>query len=486
VQRAGRQLALRAARLGGGAATIWARTWTGADRREPIGGRLAGRSGAPGVTPQRVAPQIGRIARARSRWHATCNVPQRFVGLCTKARPIGVRNRLKHFVVASDKEGVGAGSTRIRSRFKEETAVVVVSYSGKEINAKLVYYGTGLSGKTTNLEAIYEAVPETSRGKMVSMKTQSDRTLFFDLLPLDLGEVMGFKTRFLLYTVPGQVFYNATRKLVLKGADAIVFVADSERGKMDENKESLSNLRANLAEYKVNLDDLPWVLQYNKRDLPDVYQPEELNRELNPGNVPWVEAVATKGTGVLETFRLVSQMLLERVTKDLKRSPGTSSSREVPRPSPAAGSAPSVSVANPTPASSTPTPSSTFTAPTAAPAPAAPAPSPFTTTRGEFGTQHPAAERAERTAAPPPPARSIQKETPSSTTDNGFFQRSDRREIEIPGDNRLVRSAPAESAPVQRAQAGEPLVVPIRLDGSVREIVLRIVIEQPEQADKGR
>ena len=109
--------------------------------------------------------------------------------------------------------------------------MVVVSYSGKEINAKLVYYGAGLSGKTTNLEAIYEAVPDTSRGKMVSMKTQSDRTLFFDLLPLDLGEIMGFKTRFLLYTVPGQVFYNATRKLVLKGADAIVFVADSEVGK---------------------------------------------------------------------------------------------------------------------------------------------------------------------------------------------------------------------------------------------------------------
>ena len=117
--------------------------------------------------------------------------------------------------------------------------MVVVSYSGKEINAKLVYYGAGLCGKTTNLEAIYEAVPDTSRGKMVSMKTQSDRTLFFDLLPLDLGEIMGFKTRFLLYTVPGQVFYNATRKLVLKGADAIVFVADSEVGKMEENKESL-------------------------------------------------------------------------------------------------------------------------------------------------------------------------------------------------------------------------------------------------------
>jgi signal recognition particle receptor subunit beta len=351
--------------------------------------------------------------------------------------------------------------------------VVVVSYSGKEINAKLVYYGTGLSGKTTNLEAIYEAVPETSRGKMVSMKTQSDRTLFFDLLPLDLGEVMGFKTRFLLYTVPGQVFYNATRKLVLKGADAIVFVADSERGKMDENKESLSNLRANLAEYKVNLDDLPWVLQYNKRDLPDVYTPEEMNRELNPQNVPWVEAVATKGTGVLETFRMVSQMLLERVTKDLKRSPGATSGREVPRPSPAAPA--------PAPQAQAPAPQ--------APAPAAPAPSPFSSARSEFGSspQHPAAERAERTAAAPPPARSMQKEGPAERPDNGFFQREPAREIAIPGDNRLVRpSSPEPAAAARTAQSGEPLVIPVRLDGSVKEIVLRIVIEQPSNADQRR
>ena len=203
--------------------------------------------------------------------------------------------------------------------------MVVVSYSGKEINAKLVYYGAGLSGKTTNLEAIYEAVPDTSRGKMVSMKTQSDRTLFFDLLPLDLGEIMGFKTRFLLYTVPGQVFYNATRKLVLKGADAIVFVADSEVGKMEENKESLGNLKANLAEYKVNLDELPWVIQYNKRDLPNVYTCEELNAELNPGGaVPHFEAVATQGKGVFETFRGISHLLMEKVTKDLRRGPSTS------------------------------------------------------------------------------------------------------------------------------------------------------------------
>src|SRR5262245_48860551 len=166
---------------------------------------------------------------------------------------------------------------------------------------------------------------------MVSMKTQSDRTLFFDLLPLDLGEIMGFKTRFLLYTVPGQVFYNATRKLVLKGADAIVFVADSEVGKMEENKESLANLRTNLAEYGLKLEDMPWALQYNKRDLPNLYTIEELNAELNPdGSVPWFEAVATKGKGVFETFRGVSHLLMEKVTRDLRRTPftGGSAARE--------------------------------------------------------------------------------------------------------------------------------------------------------------
>ncbi len=205
--------------------------------------------------------------------------------------------------------------------------MVVVSYSGKEINAKLVYYGAGLSGKTTNLEAIYEAVPDTSRGKMVSMKTQSDRTLFFDLLPLDLGEIMGFKTRFLLYTVPGQVFYNATRKLVLKGADALVFVADSEVGKMEENKESLANLRTNLAEYNINLDSIPWVLQYNKRDLPNVYTLDELNAELNPGKVPFFESVAREGKGVFETFRGISHLLMEKVTKDLRRAPTATQNR---------------------------------------------------------------------------------------------------------------------------------------------------------------
>jgi signal recognition particle receptor subunit beta len=215
-------------------------------------------------------------------------------------------------------------------RYLEGRNVVVVSYSGREINAKLVYYGAGLSGKTTNLEAIYEAVPESSRGKMVSMKTQSDRTLFFDLLPLDLGEIMGYKTRFLLYTVPGQVFYNATRKLVLKGADAIVFVADSAIGKMEENKESLANLRANLNEYGVRLEDLPFVLQYNKRDLPNIHSVEEMNAELNPeGTIQVFEAVATQGGGVFETFRGISHLLMQKVTRELRRSSASSRSTRV-------------------------------------------------------------------------------------------------------------------------------------------------------------
>jgi signal recognition particle receptor subunit beta len=299
--------------------------------------------------------------------------------------------------------------------------VVVVSYSGKEINAKLVYYGPGLCGKTTNLEAIYEAVPDTSRGKMVSMKTQSDRTLFFDLLPLDLGEIMGFKTRFLLYTVPGQVFYNATRKLVLKGADAIVFVADSEVGKMEENRESLANLRANLAEYNISIDSVPWVLQYNKRDLANVYTLDELNAELNPGNkVPFFEAVARDGKGVFETFRGISHLLMEKVTKDLRRAPGGTPSRPAPEPTPASGEL-------------------------SRPAAAAPAP------------------------APAPPARVIQSEVQASPAPiaGGDESRIDYgREIELPGVIPAARaSAVPAPAPVLRP-APPPLEAPVPVAAS--------------------
>ena len=195
--------------------------------------------------------------------------------------------------------------------------MVVVSYSGREINAKIVYYGPGLCGKTTNLEKIYDSVPESNRGRMVSMKTQTDRTLFFDLLPLDLGELQGMKTRFLLYTVPGQVYYNATRKLVLKGVDALVFVADSAPDKMAENRESLSNLEANLKAYGLDLKTIPWVLQYNKRDLPDALPTSEMDKELNKYNVPTFEAQAFNGGGVFETLRGISKLLLAKISKDV-------------------------------------------------------------------------------------------------------------------------------------------------------------------------
>jgi len=195
--------------------------------------------------------------------------------------------------------------------------MVVVSYSGREINAKIVYYGPGLSGKTTNLEKIYDSVPESNRGRMVSMKTQTDRTLFFDLLPLDLGELSGMKTRFLLYTVPGQVYYNATRKLVLKGVDAVVFVADSSPDKMAENRESLTNLEQNLKSYGLDLKTIPWVIQFNKRDLPDALSTDQMNKELNRWNVPTYEAQAANGTGVFETLRGVSKLLLSKISKDV-------------------------------------------------------------------------------------------------------------------------------------------------------------------------
>jgi mutual gliding-motility protein MglA len=195
--------------------------------------------------------------------------------------------------------------------------MVLVSYSGKEINAKIVFYGPGLCGKTTNLEYIYGSIPSTSRGKMVSMKTKTERTLFFDFLPLNLGELAGFKTRFLLYTVPGQVYYNATRKLVLKGVDAVIFVADSQRGKMDENIESFQNLQQNLAEHGLSLGEIPYVIQYNKRDLADVHSVDELEHVLNKEGVPSFEAVATTGEGVFETFKACSKLLLARLSKEI-------------------------------------------------------------------------------------------------------------------------------------------------------------------------
>jgi signal recognition particle receptor subunit beta len=249
--------------------------------------------------------------------------------------------------------------------------MVVLNYTGGEINAKIVYYGPGVSGKTTNLEFIHEKTPNNAKGKMVSMKTQTDRTLFFDFLPLELGEINGYRTRFLLYTVPGQVYYNATRKLVLKGVDAVVFVADSSRAKLDENLESLRNLEQNLNEHGLTLDEIPWVIQYNKRDLPDAVPFAELDAKLNPLKKPSFEAVASKGTGVYETFHGIATMVY-RVLKD--RLEKGELSTEIGDTAPAQHAEPTRPGAKaPAPRTKTPTDEIVATRPTR---PAAPAPAP--------------------------------------------------------------------------------------------------------------
>ena len=185
-----------------------------------------------------------------------------------------------------------------------------IYYSSREINCKIVYYGPGLCGKTTNLQYIYAKTNPEAKGKMISLETETERTLFFDFLPLSLGEIRGFKTRFHLYTVPGQVFYDASRKLILKGVDGVVFVADSQAERMDANLESLENLRTNLKEQGYELDNLPYVVQYNKRDLPNAVDLDYLKRYLNPTNVPDYEGVATTGVGVFDTLKAVAKQVL--------------------------------------------------------------------------------------------------------------------------------------------------------------------------------
>jgi signal recognition particle receptor subunit beta len=190
-----------------------------------------------------------------------------------------------------------------------------INYSSREINCKIVYYGPGLCGKTTNLQYIYSKTNPDLKGKMISLATETERTLFFDFLPLALGQIRGFKTRFHLYTVPGQVFYDASRKLILKGVDGVVFVADSQIERMEANVESLDNLRINLKEQGYDLDKIAYVIQHNKRDLPNAAPLDEMQRLLNPTGVPDFEACATVGTGVFETLKAVAKGVLTDLKK---------------------------------------------------------------------------------------------------------------------------------------------------------------------------
>jgi signal recognition particle receptor subunit beta len=190
-----------------------------------------------------------------------------------------------------------------------------INYSSREINCKIVYYGPGLCGKTTNLQYVYAKTNPEAKGKMISLATETERTLFFDFLPLSLGEIRGFKTRFHLYTVPGQVFYDASRKLILKGVDGVVFVADSQIERMEANLESVENLRVNLAEQGYDLGKVPYVVQYNKRDLPNIATVDELRRLLNPKNVPEFQAVAPTGVGVFDTLKAVAKLVLTELKR---------------------------------------------------------------------------------------------------------------------------------------------------------------------------
>jgi signal recognition particle receptor subunit beta len=190
-----------------------------------------------------------------------------------------------------------------------------INYSSREINCKIVYYGPGLCGKTTNLQYIYTKTNPELKGKMISLATETERTLFFDFLPLALGQIRGFKTRFHLYTVPGQVFYDASRKLILKGVDGVVFVADSQIERMEANLESVDNLKINLREQGYELDKIPYVVQYNKRDLPNAAPLEEMRKLLNPTGVGDFEACATVGKGVFETLKAVAKGVLTDLKK---------------------------------------------------------------------------------------------------------------------------------------------------------------------------
>jgi len=278
--------------------------------------------------------------------------------------------------------------------------MVQINFARREVNCKIVFYGPGLSGKTTNLEIIHKKVPDTARGNLTSIATEQDRTLFFDFMPLDLGQVAGMKTKLFLYTVPGQVYYDSTRKLVLQGADGVSFIADSDPNRMSDNIESFRNLEKNLKEYGVDIRKIPIVIQYNKRDLPGALSVAELNAKMNSIGAPTFEAVAVKGEGVMQTLKGISKLVVDRLNEEY--APVKTAATPAPAAQPAArpASAPAMHAA----------------APRTAPVPAAPAsrpasPPPAAARPPVHPPAHPPARPAPvrppaapvRTSSPPPP-----------------------------------------------------------------------------------
>ena len=253
--------------------------------------------------------------------------------------------------------------------------MAIFNYAAREMTAKIVYYGPGLSGKTTSIQYIHTRISPKSRGKLVSLATETDRTLFFDFFPVDFGRIGGFKIKFNFYTVPGQVFYNTTRKLVLKGADGVVFVADSQPGMMEQNLESLENLKENLKAHGLDWETIPFVIQYNKRDLPGALPVEEMRQRLNPRGVPDFETTATTGQGVMEAMKAICKMVLEDIQRKQRRGAGRTRPRPAPAPEPAP-SAPAPEPAPSAPASPRPEPAAAARPPAREGPPARPEPAP--------------------------------------------------------------------------------------------------------------
>ncbi|MCC6408039.1 MAG: hypothetical protein IT453_12830 [Planctomycetes bacterium] len=228
--------------------------------------------------------------------------------------------------------------------------MVQINFAQRQVNAKVVYYGPGMSGKTTNLEVVHQRAPSGNRGDLTSISTDGDRTLFFDFMPLDLGTVAGMRTCFQIYTVPGQVYYNSTRKLVLQGVDGVVFVADSSASMVEENLESLRNLEENLREYGKSLATMPHVIQYNKRDLPDALPVEELNKLLNAHNAPCFEAIANTGQGVFPTLKALAARVLETIHQTSSGQQAPSGRTTPPQAAPRAAPQPAAPMPHPAPA----------------------------------------------------------------------------------------------------------------------------------------
>jgi hypothetical protein len=357
-----------------------------------------------------------------------------------------------------------------------------INFANREVNCKIVYYGPGRSGKTTNLDLVHQRAPKDSIGEMVSIATETDRTLFFDFLPLDLGQVAGMNTKFQLYTVPGQVYYNATRKLVLQGADGVVFVADSQRSMHDENIESLQNLEENLRENGLNIDDMPLVIQYNKRDLDDIESVDEMEAYLNRWNAPHFEAVAVEGDGVFATLKAVASRVIHKLNEEsrLMEAPASTSagqSAAAPAPKPAAPKAqPAAAPQSPPPAEAPPEPAAgaSTTPPSVGPPPASAPPAEAPQTVGPppaseeagFMGSPPAEEQTPAqpaqppgavgpppaSAGPPPsgPARPSQPEPAAATDEAESVDELEEVSEEPP-------AAAAQPAPAAASEADNPL-----------------------------